>query len=121
MRSIAARALLTSLSTPGEPAGPLPLSPAQEGLWFMQRLAPLSTAYHLARAFHLRGQADISALEQALNVVRGRQAVLRTRFVEHDGQPFQIVDAPANVPLPVTDLSSLDSDARDLRLAEALA
>ncbi|MFT4433836.1 amino acid adenylation domain-containing protein [Caballeronia sp. 15715] len=99
----------------------LPLSPQQEGLWFMQRLAPLSTAYHLARAFHLRGQADISALEQALNVVRGRQAVLRTRFVEHDGQPFQIVDAPANVPLPVTDLSSLDSDARDLRLAEALA
>jgi hypothetical protein len=98
-----------------------PLSPAQEGLWFMQRLAPLSTAYHLARAFHLRGQADISALEQALNVVRSRQAVLRTRFAEQDGKPFQMVDAPANVRLPVTDLSSLDNDARDEALAEALA
>jgi amino acid adenylation domain-containing protein/non-ribosomal peptide synthase protein (TIGR01720 family) len=113
--------LSTPLSTPGEPAGPLPLSPAQEGLWFMQRLAPLSTAYHLARAFHLRGQADISALEQALNVVRERQAVLRTRFAEQDGKPVQIVDAPADVPLPLTDLSSLQADARDEALAEALA
>ncbi|MGX6999433.1 amino acid adenylation domain-containing protein [Caballeronia sp. KNU42] len=113
--------LSTQLSTPGEPAGPLPLSPAQEGLWFMQRLAPLSTAYHLARAFHLRGQANISALEQALNVVSARQAVLRTRFAELDGKPVQIVDAPADVPLPLTDLSSLQADARDEALAEALA
>jgi amino acid adenylation domain-containing protein/non-ribosomal peptide synthase protein (TIGR01720 family) len=108
------------LTTPGEQAGPLPLSPAQEGLWFMQRLAPLSTAYHLARVFHLRGQVDISALEQALNVVRARQAVLRTRFAERDGKPFQIVDAPADGPLPLTDLSSLQADARDEALAKAL-
>jgi len=109
------------LTTPGEQAGPQPLSPAQEGLWFMQRLAPLSTAYHLARVFHLRGLADISALEQALNVVRTRQAVLRTRFTERDGKPFQIVDAPADVSLPLTDLSSLQADARDKALSEALA
>jgi len=38
-----------AFTTPGEQAGPQPLSPAQEGLWFMPRLAPLSTAYHLAR------------------------------------------------------------------------
>ena len=117
MQSFATRDLLT----PGESAGPLPLSPAQEGLWFMQRLAPLSTAYHLARAFHLRGQADISALERALNVVRERQAVLRTRFAEQDGKPVQFIDAPADVPLPRTDLSSLQADARDEALAEALA
>ena len=121
MRSFATQDLLTSLSTTGEQAGPLPLSPAQEGLWFMQRLAPLSTAYHLARAFHLHGQADISALEQALNVVRARQAVLRTRFAEQDGKPVQIIDAPVDVPLPLTDLSSLQADARDEALAEALA
>jgi hypothetical protein len=117
MRSFSTKAL----TTPGEQAGPQPLSPAQEGLWFVQRLAPLSTAYHLARVFHLRGRADISALEQALNVVRARQAVLRTRFAERDGKPFQIVDAPADVPLPLTDLSSLQADARDEALAEALA
>ncbi|WP_158938698.1 non-ribosomal peptide synthetase [Burkholderia sp. S171] len=112
---------MATLTTPGEQAGPRPLSPAQEGLWFMQRLAPLSTAYHLARVFHLRGHADISALEQALNIVRARQAVLRTRFAERDGKPFQIVDAPADVPLPLTDLSSLKADARNKALAEALA
>jgi amino acid adenylation domain-containing protein/non-ribosomal peptide synthase protein (TIGR01720 family) len=121
MRSISTRGLMATLTTSGEQAGPQPLSPAQEGLWFMQRLAPLSTAYHLARVFHLRGQADISALEQALNVVRARHAVLRTRFAERDGKPFQIVDAPADVPLPLTDLSSLQADAREEALAEALA
>lgn len=125
MRSFSTKSLAASLPeslvTPGEQAGRLPLSPQQEGLWFMQRLAPLSTAYHLARVFHLRGQADISALEQALNVVRSRHAVLRTRFAEQDGKPFQIVDAPADVPLPVTDLSSLHNDAREKALAEALA
>jgi len=121
MRSFSTNGLVATLTTPGEQAGPRPLSPAQEGLWFMQRLAPLSTAYHLARVFHLRGQADISALEQALNVVRVRQAVLRTRFAERDGKPFQIVDAPADVPLPLTDLSSLQADARDKALADGLA
>ncbi|MFK4445890.1 amino acid adenylation domain-containing protein/non-ribosomal peptide synthase protein (TIGR01720 family) [Caballeronia udeis] len=121
MRSFSTRGLIAALATPGEQAGPWPLSPAQEGLWFMQRLAPLSTAYHLARVFHLRGQAHISALEQALNAVRARQAALRTRFAERDGKPFQIVDAPADVPLPLTDLSSLHADAREAALAEALA
>src|SRR5471032_876220 len=121
MRSFSTNGLVATLTTPGEQAGPRPLSPAQEGLWFMQRLAPLSTAYHLARVFHLRGQADISALEQALNVVRARHSVLRTRFAERDGEPVQIVDAPVDVPLLLTDLSSLQADARDEALAEALA
>jgi hypothetical protein len=49
----------------------------QEELRFMQRLAPLSTACHLARVFHLRGPLDVGALEQALILVRARQAVRR--------------------------------------------
>lgn len=63
------------------------LSPVQESLWFMQRLAPDSGAWHLARAFHLRGPLDAAALHRALSRVRARQAVLRTRFEEHDGAP----------------------------------
>jgi hypothetical protein len=56
MRSFSTRVLTASLATPGEQAGPLPLSPAREGLWFMQRLAPLSTA----SIFSLQVQRRIS-------------------------------------------------------------
>ncbi|WP_166653667.1 condensation domain-containing protein, partial [Paraburkholderia flava] len=99
----------------------LPLSPAQEGLWFMQRLEPLSTAYHLARAFHLRGPLDVAALEQALNVVRARQAVLRTCFIERDGQPLQVAGSHFDVRVPMSDLSVHVDGERDAALSAALA
>jgi amino acid adenylation domain-containing protein/non-ribosomal peptide synthase protein (TIGR01720 family) len=102
-----------------------PLSPLQEGMWFMQRLAPQSTAWHLARAFHLRGPLDAAALGLALARVRERQAVLRTRFVERDGTPYQIADLPADAPLDVLDLAALatdaDGSAREAALATVLA
>lgn len=110
-----------SLNPPGASAGLQPLSPVQEGLWFMQRLAPLSTAYHLSRAFHLRGPLDIATLDHALRDVRGRQAALRTRFVERDGTPWQIADLPADTPLSVVDLSALSGDARQTALEQSLA
>ncbi|WP_218001747.1 condensation domain-containing protein [Paraburkholderia acidipaludis] len=101
-----------------------PLSPLQEGMWFMQRLAPQSTAWHLARAFHLRGPLDTAALGLALARVRERQAVLRTRFAERDGMPYQIADLPADTPLNVLDLAGAadaDGSERDAALAAVLA
>ncbi len=96
------------------------LSPVQESMWFMQRLAPNSGAWHLARAFHLRGPLDGAALHQALSRVRARQAVLRTRFEERDGTPYQIADLRADTALDLLDLSALDDDARHAELERAL-
>ncbi|WP_322044763.1 non-ribosomal peptide synthetase [Paraburkholderia sp. J67] len=96
------------------------LSPVQEGMWFMQRLAPDSGAWHLARAFHLRGALDIATPGRALARVRQRQAVLRTRFEEREGTPYQIADLRADAPLDVLDLSELDDEARHAELARVL-
>nr|WP_322102147.1 non-ribosomal peptide synthetase [Paraburkholderia sp. J41] len=104
------------MSTGGAPLAWQRLSPVQEGMWFMQRLAPASAAWHLARAFHLRGPLDGAALARALTRVRARQAVLRTRFEERDGTPYQIADLRADTPLAVVDLSAHDAAAREAAL-----
>ena len=69
--------------------GPQLLSFAQQRLWFLQRLAPLSTAYNLTRAFLFDGELNVQALQQAFAALVERHGVLRTRFVEVDGEPRQ--------------------------------
>lgn len=75
--------------------GPQPLSFAQQRLWFLQRLAPLSTAYNLTRAFLFNGELNIQALRQAFSALVERHGVLRTRFIEIDGEPRQEMLADA--------------------------
>lgn len=57
------------------------LSFAQERMWFMQQLAPASTAYHMPLALHLRGRLDGAALQAAVDEVVARHDILRTVFV----------------------------------------
>lgn len=80
-------------------SAPSPLSFAQQRLWFLQRLAPESTAYNLTRAFHLRGKLDVLALEKAFKALIARHAVLRTRFEDRQGDPQQLVlaEVPFNL------------------------
>ncbi|WP_225931889.1 MULTISPECIES: non-ribosomal peptide synthetase [Pseudomonas] len=75
--------------------GPQPLSFAQQRLWFLQRLAPLSTAYNLTRAFLFNGELNVPALRQAFSALVERHGVLRTRFIEIDGEPRQEMLAEA--------------------------
>ncbi|HLL46924.1 MAG TPA: AMP-binding protein, partial [Longimicrobiaceae bacterium] len=75
-------------------AGPLPLSPAQQRLWFLHRLGDGGAAYHLPSAFRLAGALDVDALERALAEVVRRHEALRTVFAEREGEPEQVV-APA--------------------------
>ncbi|MFD9356168.1 amino acid adenylation domain-containing protein [Streptomyces sp. NPDC060031] len=87
--------------TPVSHDDPLPLSFAQQRLWFLDRLAPGATDYLVPFALRLRGLLDREALLGALDAVTARHAVLRTRYVEHDGEPFQIIDRDARVPVTV--------------------
>ncbi|HVR99075.1 MAG TPA: condensation domain-containing protein, partial [Thermoanaerobaculia bacterium] len=95
----------------------LPLSYAQESLWFLARLEPESPAYNIAVVLLFRGALDIAALGAALTAVVHRHEVLRTRFVDPAGGPIQIVEPPAGVPLPVVDLEPLASAAREEEVA----
>jgi len=67
------------------------LSAGQQSLWFMQKLAPESTAYNLARGFLVKSKLDQAALRRALQKLVARHAALRTTFHESQGRPVQRV------------------------------
>src|SRR6185436_19644310 len=73
-----------ALAAPPLVAGPrpsaLPLSFAQQRLWFLDQLEPGSAAYHIPAALRMRGALDIAALERAIGAIVARHEVLRTRF-----------------------------------------
>ncbi|MFB7468609.1 amino acid adenylation domain-containing protein [Streptomyces sp. NPDC056224] len=96
----------------------LPLSFAQQRLWFVEQFAGPSPLYSIACTVRLTGRLDAAALQGALGRVVARHEALRTTFRVEDGRPEQVVHAPAEVALPLTDLSALADDARQAALAE---
>jgi amino acid adenylation domain-containing protein/non-ribosomal peptide synthase protein (TIGR01720 family) len=105
-------------------AGPrppaIPLSYSQQRLWFIDRLEDGSPEYNIAQALRLRGALDVKALERALTTIVDRHEVLRTRFVETDGEPAQVIDATRPVVVPVEDLRGLDLATQRTRVRAAL-
>ncbi|HMB53139.1 MAG TPA: amino acid adenylation domain-containing protein, partial [Thermoanaerobaculia bacterium] len=100
---------------------PLPISYAQERLWFLDRLEPESTSYNVPFGWDVEGDLDAAALAQAVGDLVRRHEALRTRFaVVGDGpesqQLVQVIDPPAAVgePCPVErfDLSPLPHGER---------
>jgi amino acid adenylation domain-containing protein len=92
---------------------PLPLSFAQERLWFLDQLERGSASYNLPAALRLAGALDEAALERALGEIVRRHEVLRTVFHEVDGGAVQVVAPFAGFALPVDDLSGLSETARE--------
>jgi amino acid adenylation domain-containing protein len=96
--------------------GPLPLSFAQQRLWLLDRLQPGNVAFNIPIAFRLEGELDPAALQQALDRIVERHETLRTTFSIREGQPVQILAAPAPVALPWIDLSGLRKELQDEEL-----
>ena len=93
--------------------GPLPLSFAQQRLWFIHQIDPTSPAYNIPTALRLRGALDAAVLETCLGEIVRRHESLRTRFVLDRGTPVQIVEAEARVELPIIDLTHLPEAERE--------
>ncbi|MFD7137687.1 amino acid adenylation domain-containing protein [Streptomyces sp. NPDC059894] len=84
---------------------PLPLSFAQQRLWFLDQLEPGRAEYLLPFAVRLRGEPDVPALNAAFTALVARHEILRTRFTtDAEGGPLQVVDAAAPVTVLVRDL-----------------
>ncbi|MFJ9381852.1 amino acid adenylation domain-containing protein, partial [Streptomyces sp. NPDC101455] len=95
--------------TAADRSQPLPLSFAQQRLWFLNQLDPGSTEYNVALPVRLDGVLDVAALGAALDTVVARHETLRTRLVAGvDGVAYQVIDASAPCPLPVIDVSGSD-------------
>ncbi|NCS37561.1 MAG: amino acid adenylation domain-containing protein [Microcystis aeruginosa BS13-10] len=84
----------------------LPLSFAQQRLWFLDQLQPNSALYNIPMVLHFRGNLNQKALEQSLLEICDRHEVLRTNFVTIDGQPTQIIQTTRET-ISVVDLQDL--------------
>ncbi|MBV9773203.1 MAG: AMP-binding protein, partial [Gemmatimonadetes bacterium] len=99
---------------------PLPLSFAQQRLWFIHQLEPRSPAYNMPSPLRLRGRLEVATLERALTELVRRHESLRTVFRSVEGEPVQVIRPAELATIPVVDLCGLPGDERErtvLRLA----
>ena len=109
-----------ALRSGGRPAE-IPLSYAQDRLWFLRQMHGDNPAYHIPHALRLVGDLDVGALEAALGDVVGRHETLRTVYGDRDGRPYQTIRPAhsARPPLPVRQVTRDELD--DLVAAVAYA
>lgn len=82
----------------------LPLSYGQQRLWFLAQLDPDSGAYNMGETIWLRDAIDVAALQSAIDSLTTRHEILRTTFVEADGQPAAVIHPVLDPALTIVDL-----------------
>ncbi|HEX2178111.1 MAG TPA: amino acid adenylation domain-containing protein, partial [Actinomycetota bacterium] len=95
--------------------GRIPLSFAQEGAWFIDRLQP-GVTFNIALSARLSGPVDLPLMERCLNEIVRRHEALRTTFAVSEGRPYQVVNPPAPVPVTVVDLERPTPDETEAEL-----
>jgi amino acid adenylation domain-containing protein len=100
---------------------PIPLSFAQERLWFLEQLDPGSPVYNVPFGLMLEGPLDADALGRAMEEVVRRHEVLRTAFEPGDAGPVQRVLPPAAFRMEVADLSAVPEGAREAEAEQRMA
>src|SRR5690242_4437878 len=98
-------------------SGDLPLSFAQERLWFLQQLDSGSSAYNMALGVRFVGLLDRASLARSLNEIVQRHEVLRTSFHSRQGEAVQKVWDHLELNVREIDLQGIDADQRE---AEAI-
>ncbi|EFE71033.1 PvdD [Streptomyces viridosporus ATCC 14672] len=98
----------------------IPLSAAQQRLYFLDRLDPGAPTYLLPAAWRLTGPLDVPALTAAVAGLAARHEQLRVVFPEHEGVPHQRVLPAGGAVLEVTEVTGEDAGDRERRLAAAV-
>jgi thioesterase domain-containing protein/acyl carrier protein/NRPS condensation-like uncharacterized protein len=101
-------------------SGDLPVSFAQERLWFLDQLQPGSSIHNMRFAFRLKGLLNVAVLEKSIKEIVLRHEILRTTFPSVDGQPVQSISPEIDLKLPVVDLRKLPETEREVE-AQRLA
>ena len=100
--------------------GELPLSFAQQRLWFLDQLQPGNPAYNIPAAVRLKGPLNVAVLEQTFQEIIKRHEALRTTFNSVEGRPAQVIISSFNFTLPIVnlrELSQAEREAEAMRLA----
>ncbi|MDT8913181.1 AMP-binding protein [Amycolatopsis sp. PS_44_ISF1] len=87
-----------SRTAPGYP----PLTPAEHALWYLDRLYPGSSLYHVPLAVLLTGPLDRAALTRSLTALAARHEAFRTTFPVREGKPYRHVARTASISLPLS-------------------
>ncbi|QBJ95559.1 amino acid adenylation domain-containing protein [Rhodococcus sp. ABRD24] len=98
----------------------IPLSLAQQRMWFLNRLEPESTTYNIPLAMELTGNLDVAALQTALRDVLGRHEALRTYYPEDADGPHQVIMSVDCVGADLTPIVAEDETALHRRITELL-
>jgi len=96
----------------------LPLSFAQQRLWFLDQLDPNSPVYNIPVALRLEGDLNIDAFKQSLRELINRHESLRTTFPEQDGQPVQVIAETIPFPFTQLDLSHYSEEEREAQVQQ---
>jgi amino acid adenylation domain-containing protein len=122
-----ARALVAGGGAPAPPLVrlsrelPLPLSFAQQRLWFLDQLQPGSSAYNMPVALRFVGPLAVAVMSRAMEEIVRRHEPLRTTIAAVDGVPVQRIEPPGPQPLPVVDVAGLPAGRREAILRELVA
>ena len=98
----------------------LPMSPAQQRLWFLDQMDPGTTMFNIPAAFRLHGPLDPDVVRGILAAIVDRHEVLRTTLTSRDGEPVQEIHPARGLEVPLTDLSGLPPEMRQAALRREL-
>ncbi len=96
----------------------IPLSFAQQRLWFLDQFEPNSALYNIPLALRLVGNLNVGALEQSLQEIIRHHEALRTNFITIDGEATQIVEAQTDWAVSVVDLRHLSITEQEIAVQQ---
>lgn len=99
--------VLTKITKAAFRPAEIPLSFAQQRLWFLDQILPNKSVYNLCERLHLRGKLDVSLLKKSLNAIIQRHEILQTSIIEQNGKAQQFIRVQEEFPLDYEDISLL--------------
>ena len=104
--------------TPIPRDGDLPLSFAQQRLWFLDQLQPGSAFYNIPMALRIKGNLNYDAMNRTISEIVRRHEVLRTTFENVEGKPRVVIHPPEELIVPIVDLQDVPEEHRENRAKE---
>ncbi len=95
------------------PKATLPLSFAQERLWFLQQLQPDNASYNVAKAIRIDGRLKVGVLERAIHEMIRHHQILRVSCTSMEGRPVQSIAVHEPSPMPVIPVAGTTREVRE--------